>query len=94
MPVDTSSAVDISSADINRLCKRFRVLIIGRRNAGKTTILEKMTGSEVGAKPVIHNKEGRLVVRAPLIYLPSIVKLMVIGRSNTCQGRAGGLSSR
>jgi hypothetical protein len=37
------------------------VLIIGRRNAGKTTILEKMTGSEVGAKPVIHGKEGRLV---------------------------------
>jgi GTPase SAR1 family protein len=61
--------VDISSEDISRLCKRFRVLIIGRRNAGKTTILEKMTGSDVGAKPVIRDKEGRLVVRAPLIYL-------------------------
>ncbi|KAN0115609.1 hypothetical protein V8E52_006728, partial [Russula decolorans] len=70
---------DISSEDISRLCKRFRVLIIGRRNAGKTTILEKMTGSDVGAKPVIRDKEGRLVVRAPLIYLTSIVKLMVIG---------------
>jgi hypothetical protein len=40
------------------------MLIIGRRNAGKTTILEKMTGSEVGAKPEIRDKEGRLVVRA------------------------------
>ncbi|KAN0115583.1 hypothetical protein V8E52_006702 [Russula decolorans] len=53
--------VDISSEDISRLCERFRVLIIGRRNAGKTTILEKMTGSDVGAKPVIRDKEGRLV---------------------------------
>jgi len=55
------------------------VLIIGRRNAGKTTILEKMTGSEEGAKPVIRDKKGRLVVWASLIYLTSIVKLMVIG---------------
>jgi tRNA U34 5-carboxymethylaminomethyl modifying GTPase MnmE/TrmE len=70
--------LDISSKDISRVCKRFRVLIIGRRNAGKTTILEKMTGSEVGAKPVIRDKEGRLVVRAHLMYLTSIVKLMVI----------------
>jgi GTPase SAR1 family protein len=43
------------------------VLIIGRRNAGKTTILEKMTGSEEGAKPEIRDKGGNLVVRASLI---------------------------
>ena len=55
----------ISSEDLNRLCNRFRVLIIGRRNAGKTTILENMTGSEEGAKPEIRDKEGRLVVRVP-----------------------------
>jgi len=69
---------DISSEDISRLCNRFRVLIIGRRNAGKTTILEKMTGSEVGAKPEIRDTEGRLVVRASLIS-NNIVKLMVVG---------------
>lgn len=86
--------MELSSTDLNVLCKRFRVLIIGRRNAGKTTILEKMTGSEEGAKPEIRDKEGRLVVRPSLIYLTSIVKLMVIGRPNTCQGRAGGPSSR
>ena len=57
--------LDISPEDISRLCKRFRVLIIGRRNAGKTTILEKMTGSEEGALPEIRDKEGRWVVRAP-----------------------------
>jgi GTPase SAR1 family protein len=57
--------MDLSSGDLSRLCNRFRVLIIGRRNAGKTTILEKMTGSEVGAKPEIRDKDGRLVVRLP-----------------------------
>jgi hypothetical protein len=86
--------MELSSSDLNLLCERFRVLIIGRRNAGKTTILEKMTGSDEGAKPVIRDKEGRLVVRPSLIYLTLIVKLMVIGRPNTCQGRVGGLSSR
>ncbi len=86
--------MELSSEELNHLCGRFRVLIIGRRNAGKTTILEKMTGSEVGDKPEIHDKEGRLVVRASLIYITSIVKLMVIGRPSTCQGRVGGPSSR
>jgi GTPase SAR1 family protein len=71
--------MEISSEDLSRVCNRFRVLIIGRRNAGKTTILEKMTGSDEGAKPQIRDKEGHLVVRASLIYLTSIVKLMVIG---------------
>ncbi|KAF8505972.1 hypothetical protein F5888DRAFT_1604438 [Russula emetica] len=58
--------MDISPEDLSRVCKRFRVLIIGRRNAGKTTILEKMTGSDEGAKPQIRDKEGHLVVRASL----------------------------
>ena len=53
--------MDVTSEDIRRVCRRFRVLIIGRRNAGKTTILEKMTGSDEGAKPEIRDK-GRLVV--------------------------------
>jgi hypothetical protein len=40
---------------------------MGRRNAGKTTIIEKITPSEVGTKPEIRDKEGQLVVRASLI---------------------------
>ena len=71
--------MDLSSIELHTICDRFRVLIIGRRNAGKTTILEKMTGSEVGAKPEIRDKQGRLVVRPFLIYLTLIVKLMVTG---------------
>ena len=59
--------MNLSPEELDRLCKRFRVLIIGRRNAGKTTILEKMTGSEAGAEPEIRNEKGELVVRATLI---------------------------
>jgi GTPase SAR1 family protein len=70
--------MDVSSEELNRLCDRFRVLIIGRRNAGKTTILEKMTGSDEGAQPIIRDKEGRRVVSPSLISPISIVKVMII----------------
>jgi hypothetical protein len=69
----------VSSKDLDQLCNRFRVLIIGRRNAGKTTILENMTGSKEGAKPEIRDKEGCLVVSASPIYVTSILKLMPTG---------------
>ncbi|KAF8495151.1 hypothetical protein F5888DRAFT_583352 [Russula emetica] len=54
--------MDVSPETLKEVCKRFRVLIIGRRNAGKTTILEKMTGSEVGVEPEIRDENGYLVV--------------------------------
>ncbi|KAF8631741.1 hypothetical protein AX15_002222 [Amanita polypyramis BW_CC] len=39
-------------------CPRFRILVIGRANAGKTTILEKMCGVAHGTKPVIYDQDG------------------------------------
>ena len=42
------------------LCPHFRILVIGRANAGKTTILEKVCGVAKGTKPIIYNKEGKL----------------------------------
>ena len=48
---DSSSSGEISDSDdlffwkIRRL--EFRVLIIGRANAGKTTILERLTGASI-----------------------------------------------
>ena len=39
-------------------CPYFRILIIGRANAGKTTILEKVCGVEQGTEPVIYDKDG------------------------------------
>ena len=41
------------------LCPHFRILVIGRANAGKTTILEKICGVAKGTKPTIFDKDGR-----------------------------------
>jgi GTPase SAR1 family protein len=41
-------------------CPHFRILIIGRANAGKTTILEKICGIQQGTKPIIYDKDGKL----------------------------------
>ena len=42
-------------------CPHFRILVIGRANAGKTTILEKVCGVEKGTKPIIIlDKKGKL----------------------------------
>ena len=40
-------------------CKHFRILVIGRANAGKTTILEKVCGVAKGTKPIIYDKQGK-----------------------------------
>ncbi|KAF8343337.1 hypothetical protein F5887DRAFT_1062250 [Amanita rubescens] len=39
-------------------CPWFRILIIGRANAGKTTILEKICGVKHGTKPIIYDQNG------------------------------------
>ena len=43
------------------LCPQFRILVIGRANAGKTTILEKVCGVSKGTKPIIYDKDGKQV---------------------------------
>jgi len=47
---------------IRELCNRFRILIIGRANAGKTTILQKVCNTT--EKPVIYNSKGKKVRNA------------------------------
>ncbi|KAJ7488038.1 hypothetical protein FB451DRAFT_1025345 [Mycena latifolia] len=46
--------------EIKERCPRFRILVLGRRNAGKTTILKKMCGSD-GSDLEIINVEGEKV---------------------------------
>ena len=42
-------------------CPHFRILVIGRANAGKTTILEKVCGVAKGTQPIIiYDKKGML----------------------------------
>ena len=45
--------------NLRRRTKRFRVLIIGRANAGKTTILQRVCNTT--EQPKIFNREGRKV---------------------------------
>jgi hypothetical protein len=39
-------------------CPYFRILVIGRANAGKTTILENVCGVAQGTKPIIYDEHG------------------------------------
>ena len=51
----------LDAAAIRRQCPQFRVLIIGKANAGKTTILHKVCNAKPDAKPVIYDPEGKEV---------------------------------
>ena len=56
-----SAALHIAKLREQYICPHFRILIIGRANAGKTTILEKVCGVAEGTKPiVISDKKGKL----------------------------------
>jgi ABC-type branched-subunit amino acid transport system ATPase component len=62
---------------IQDICPRFRVLVIGRRNAGKTTILKKMSGSD-GNDVEIRDPEGNKVTSSP-IRLTTLVLIIACG---------------
>ncbi|KAF8344397.1 hypothetical protein F5887DRAFT_886296 [Amanita rubescens] len=38
-------------------CPYFRILVIGRANAGKTTILEKVCGVAMGTNPIVYHQD-------------------------------------
>jgi len=48
----------LNAEAIRRECPQFRILIIGKANAGKTTILRKVCNAKPDAKPVIYDAEG------------------------------------
>jgi hypothetical protein len=50
---------DIKILSYRYKCPHFRILVIGRANAGKTTILEKVCGVAKGTQPIILDMEGR-----------------------------------
>jgi GTPase SAR1 family protein len=55
--------IDIPQTDMLKeryKCPHFRILVIGRANAGKTTILEKVCGVQQGTKPIIYDENGKL----------------------------------
>ncbi|KAH9942686.1 hypothetical protein B0H21DRAFT_696180 [Amylocystis lapponica] len=46
---------------IRKDCRHFRILIMERANAGKTTILQKVCNVNPDTKPIVHDKEGEKV---------------------------------
>jgi len=51
----------LSAEEIRAECPQFRILIIGKANAGKTTILRKVCNAKPDAKPIVYDAEGKEV---------------------------------
>jgi hypothetical protein len=55
----------LDATAIRSKCPQFRILVIGRANAGKTTILRKVCNAKPDTKPVIYDAEGKMVRQDP-----------------------------
>ncbi len=54
------NAEDVGARRERYKCSHFHILVMGRANAGKTTILEKVCGVAKGTHPIIiYNKSGQ-----------------------------------
>ena len=63
----TAGITDEEFIQFRLKCKRFRVLVIGPRNAGKTTLLERLTGDSI-EKAQIKSPDGEIV--RPILRFP------------------------
>jgi GTPase SAR1 family protein len=52
----------LSAEEIRAECPQFRILIIGKANAGKTTILRKVCNAKPDVKPIVYDAEGEELV--------------------------------
>jgi len=53
---DAAQTIDMD--EVRETCPVFRILIIGRANAGKTTILQKVCNVSKDTKPVVYDADG------------------------------------
>ena len=51
----------LSAEEIRAECPQFRILIIGKANAGKTTILRKVCNVKPDTKPIVYDAKGKMV---------------------------------
>jgi len=51
----------LSAEEIRAVCPQFRILIIGKANAGKTTILRKVCNAKPDAQPIVYDAKGKEV---------------------------------
>ena len=74
----------LDAAKIRRECPLFRILIIGKANAGKTTILRKVCNAKPDTKPIIYNAEGKEVRQESTMVCPE--NFAVLAQANTNLG--------
>jgi septin family protein len=55
----------LDATEIRRECPQFRILVIGKANAGKTTILRKVCNAKPDMKPVIYDAKGKKLRQDP-----------------------------
>ncbi|KAF8691622.1 hypothetical protein AX14_002748 [Amanita brunnescens Koide BX004] len=68
-----TNVMDITQLKEHYRCHCFRILVIGRANAGKTTILEKVCGVAKGTEPIIiYDKKGEKLEPSETHLTPSI----------------------
>jgi GTPase SAR1 family protein len=60
---------------IHAECPQFRILIMGKANAGKTTILRKVCNAKPDAKPIVYDAEGNEVQQEIQQEIPTKVRL-------------------
>ena len=65
----------LRAEEIRAECRQFRILIIGKANAGKTTILRKVCNAQPDAKPIVYDAEGKEVTLAEVQHVPTKVRL-------------------
>ena len=58
----------LGPAEIRRECPQFRILVIGKANAGKTTILRKVCDATPDTEPIIYDAEGKKVIQEKVIH--------------------------
>jgi len=72
----------LDAAGIHRKCPQFRILIIGKANAGKTTILRKVCNAKPDAKPIIYDAKGKKVTQGSAnVRLENLTVLALIQQS-------------
>jgi len=73
---NATSGADVEDIAVRRQqfrCPYFRILVTGRANAGKTTIIEKVCGVAKGTKPIIvYDKENEKLMPDEAHATPSI----------------------
>jgi len=77
---------------IRRQCRQFRILVVGKANAGKTTILRKVCNAKRGAMPIMRDAEGKEVIVKRDLADVCHGNLALSGQTNTALGPCGSYS--